>query len=52
MSTRIILKEYECSQCGRYFYIHEHAGNILGVRCPFYCVKGIGVFTRYIRAWK
>lgn len=52
MATRIILKEYECSQCGRWFYIHENVGNILGVRCPFFCIRGEGVFIRYIRVLK
>lgn len=50
----IVLKEYECQKCGRYFYIHQNAGEF-GVRCPFYCSHGTGrepVFIRLIKAFK
>lgn len=47
MVTKIMAEKWCCQQCGKFYYINEGAGIMLGTRYPFYCQgpMATGVFV-------
>lgn len=48
--TKIMGEKWICTRCGKYYYINEGAGELMGTICPFcYGGKGIGKFVRMVK---
>jgi hypothetical protein len=37
MIFNIMAEKWTCTKCGKYYYINEGAGELMGTLCPFGC---------------